>query len=184
MFNFHHFIFFWERECRNNQLTFFFQLHKVKELQTKRWLSHIISFTTWKTIRRQKAKLWFYFQQSRAEQNWLQLCWSPPGHCVCRWSCSTWMCTWYQALRFFWGIFSGPFFWVTFALSKLLACAGEWLHQHHSPNDPQSSLVAPQCSLTENSPISHHSHTGMHYTVKQKYLYFPGWLGWFFMPLT
>lgn len=47
-----------------------------------------------------------------------------------------------------------------------------------------SGLVTPRYSQAGNRTSSHHSHTGTHYTVKQKYLYFPRWLQWFLMLLT
>lgn len=65
-------------------------------------------------------------------------------------------------------------FQIVFALSKLLAIAREWHRQHHSPNKRRHGLVTPRCSQAENRTSSHHSHTSTHYTVKQKYLYFPG----------
>lgn len=72
----------------------------------------------------------------------------------------------------------------SFSSSKLLTITREWHRWHHLPNERQSGLVTPRCSQAGNRTSSHHSYTSTHYTVKQKYLYFPGWLWWFLMPLT
>lgn len=70
------------------------------------------------------------------------------------------------------------------AVPQLLAVAREWHCRHHLPKEQGSRLVTPQYSQAGNRTSSHHSHTGTHYTVKQKYLYFPRWLQSFLMPLT
>lgn len=114
----------------------------------------------------------------------LQQCWCTLGCYGCTWSCTTQMCICDHDHLLVSSQASDSLFGVIFALSKLLGSTREWHHQHCSSNDPWSGLVTPQCSHAENSPISHHSHVGMHYTVQQKYLYFPGWLWWFLMPLT
>lgn len=75
-------------------------------------------------------------------------------------------------------------FQIVFALSELLTVAREWHCRHHLPKERWSGLVTPRCSQAGNRTSSHCSHTSTHYTVKQKYLYFPGWLWWFLMPLT
>lgn len=60
----------------------------------------------------------------------------------------------------------------------------EWHCRHHLPKEQWSTLVTPRYSQAGNRTSSHHSHTSTHYTVKQKYLYFPRWLQSFLMPLT
>lgn len=75
-------------------------------------------------------------------------------------------------------------FQIVFTLSELFTVTREWHRCHHLPNERWSGLVTPRCSQARNRTSSHHSHTGTHYTVKQKYLYFPAWLWWFLMLLT
>lgn len=70
------------------------------------------------------------------------------------------------------------------AVPELLAVTREWHCLHHLLKEQWSRLVTPRYSQAGNRTSSHHSHTSTHYTVKQKYLYFPRWLQSFLMPLT
>lgn len=77
-----------------------------------------------------------------------------------------------------------PLLQIVFASSKLFTIAREWHRRHCPPKKWRSGPVTPRCSQPGNRTRSHHSHTSTHYTVKQKYLYFPGWLQWFLVPLS